>query len=112
MGRPSRRLSPCDARVVEWLGAKIRNVVGLGEVSAAGLPGEVGVIVLDAPSESQAATSGLQSDDVILKCAGTQVESLDDLMRARQGIPAGQEVTLEVFRAQQRMELQVPLSPP
>ncbi|HNS22569.1 MAG TPA: PDZ domain-containing protein [Sedimentisphaerales bacterium] len=101
-----------DASVVEWLGAKVRNVVGLGEVSAAGLPGEVGVIVLDAPSESQAAKSGLRPGDVILKCAGTQIESLDDLMRARQGIPAGQEVTLEVFRGQQRMELQVPVGRP
>ena len=39
-----------DARVVNWLGAKVKNVVGMGEVSAGGLPGEVGVVILEAPA--------------------------------------------------------------
>jgi len=56
-----------DPREIEWLGAKVRNVVGLGEVSAAGLPGETGVAVVDAPAASVAAQSGLRQGDVILR---------------------------------------------
>ncbi|MEN6426899.1 MAG: family 78 glycoside hydrolase catalytic domain, partial [Phycisphaerales bacterium] len=104
----SEPTSTRDARVVEWLGAKVRNVVGLGEVSAAGLPGEVGVAVLDVPLQSQVARSGLQVGDVILKCADTKVDSLDDLIRVHRGIPAGKDATLEVFRNQQRIQLPVP----
>ncbi|MGE5296730.1 MAG: signaling protein, partial [Solirubrobacterales bacterium] len=74
-----------DSRVVEWLGAKVRNVVGLGEVSAAGLPGEVGVVVLDVPVGSAAAQSGLRQSDVILRCADQQVNTVDDLVRIGDG---------------------------
>lgn len=41
--------------VAVWAGAKLRNIVGLGEVSAAGSPGETGVILLDVPDTSDAA---------------------------------------------------------
>jgi len=92
-----------DNRVAEWLGTKVKNVVGLGEVSAAGLPGETGVVVLDAP-----VGSGLQQGDVILKCADRQVDTLDDLIRAQRTVPAGQAVRLEVFRNQQRIRLEIP----
>jgi|GEM_PF-73400 len=91
-----------DGRVVEWLGAKVKNVVGLGEVSAAGLPGETGVVVLEAP-----AGSGLQQGDVILQCDGRQVNTIDDLAAEQRRTSVGQKVRLEVFRNQQRVGLEV-----
>jgi len=108
-GAGNEPASARDARIVDWLGAKVRNVVGLGEVSAAGLPGETGVLVLDVPANSQAAQSGLQVNDVILKYADTQVDSRDDLVRVQKRLAAGENAALEVFRNQQRIKLQVPV---
>jgi len=97
-----------DSHVIEWLGAKVRNIVGLGEVSAAGLPGETGVVVVDVPAASMAAQCGLRQGDVILQCAGRQVGTLDDLLRIHRDAPAGQKVRLDVFRSQQHVDLEVP----
>ena len=97
-------------RVVNWLGARVRNVVGLGEVSAAGLPGETGVMVLESPAQSGAARSGLRQGDVILKCGDTRIDTLDEFLRAWRATPAGGRVKLEVFRDQQRIAVVVPVS--
>ncbi len=105
-------LSQRDSRVMEWLGAKVRNVVGLGEVSAAGLPGEVGVVILDVPAASAAAQSGLRRGDVILRCADRQVDTLDGLIRVYRGIPAGQKASLDVFRNQQHVNMDIPAGQP
>ena len=70
-----------DARTVIWRGASVKNVTGLGEVSASGLPGEVGVLVLTVPAQSEAAGMGLRVGDAILRAAGGSVNSLDDLLR-------------------------------
>jgi S1-C subfamily serine protease len=59
----------------------VKNVTGLGEVSASGLPGEVGVLVLTVPAQSEAAGMGLRVGDAILRAAGGSVNSLDDLLR-------------------------------
>jgi hypothetical protein len=101
-----------DGHVVDWLGAKVKNVIGLGEVSAAGLPGEVGVVVLDVPEQSEAARSGLRQGDVILRCGGKQVDTLEDLVVACRDIPAGRKARLEVFRNQQPIRLKVPAAEP
>ena len=91
-----------DGRTATWRGATVRNVVGLGEVSAAGLPGEVGVVVLSVAPQSEAATLGLRQGDVILKLAGTDTPALDDLLR----ISEGNRVT--VFRNQHETILGTP----
>jgi S1-C subfamily serine protease len=69
-GQPSALQSVRDGRSVTWRGATVRNVVGMGEVSASGLPGEVGVLVLAVPPQTPAAALGLRQGDVILKVAG------------------------------------------
>ncbi|MCX6904495.1 MAG: PDZ domain-containing protein [Verrucomicrobia bacterium] len=106
--KPAEPRSRRDSRVVEWQGAKLKNVVGLGEVSAAGLPGEVGVRVTLAPPESKAAKAGLRENDVILKCNGKVANTLADFLRVYRAAPAGQAVKLEVFRNQktETVELQ------
>jgi hypothetical protein len=91
-----------DSRTATWRGATVRNVVGLGEVSAAGLPSEVGVVVLSVAPQSEAATLGLRQGDVILKLAGTDTPALDDLLR----ISGGNRVT--VFRNQHETILGTP----
>jgi len=52
-----------EVEVAVWAGAKVRNIVGLGEVSAAGSPGETGVILLEVPDTSDAAKAGFSAGD-------------------------------------------------
>ena len=46
-----------DASLHDFLGSKIKNVVGAGEISAYGLAGETGAIVVQVPAGSAAAKS-------------------------------------------------------
>lgn len=48
-----------DPRPSNWLGASVKNITGLGEVSASGLPAEAGILLLDVPQASRAAAAGL-----------------------------------------------------
>jgi hypothetical protein len=101
-GRPASAQSGRDGRTAAWRGATVKNVVGLGEVSASGLPGEVGVLVLAVPPQSQAAALGLRQGDVILKIGGQETDALADLLRLSSAA-AGRRVT--VFRDQHEVVL-------
>lgn len=95
-----------DARVTEWFGAKVKNIIGLGEVSAAGLPGETGVSLVEVRAGSAAAKARLEVGDVILKCAGQPTDLVADLERQWRRAAAG-TVQLEVWRGQKSMPLAV-----
>lgn len=69
-----------DPALYDFLGAKIKNVIGLGEVSAYGLPGETGVILIEVPGDSMAAKAGLRKDDVILRCLDCDITARKDLV--------------------------------
>jgi len=105
-GEQTEKKSNRDSRVTTWLGAKLKNVIGLGEVSAAGLPGEIGVSLLEVPADSAAAKAGLKVGDVILKCAGQPTDSVADLERRWRRAAAG-AVRLEVWRGQESIPLVV-----
>ena len=69
---------PTDSRVrpadpITWHGAKLRNIVNEGEMSAFGLPGVVGVLVLEVQQESTLDKAGLRKNDVILSVNGAKV---------------------------------------
>ena len=53
-----------------WLGVSVRNIADEGEMSAFGLPGVTGVLVLEIPADSSSAKAGLQKNDVILSVNG------------------------------------------
>jgi hypothetical protein len=83
--RPDR--SPKKANVVKsakhiWQ-AEVRNISGLGDRSAYGLPDESGVLLLNVPAGTLAAKAGLQKDDVILACNGQPVRTVKDLLELR-----------------------------
>jgi len=114
---PGRNVPPAtlqtgrDPRPENWLGATLKNVVGMGDVSASGLPGETGVLVLEVPPASRAAAVGLHKGDVILRLEGKPVETLRDLQRLAAGAPQFGTVRLVVWRGQreQTLEAEAPL---
>ena len=101
-------VSKRDAKVRDWLGAKIKNIIGLGEVSAAGLPGEVGVRLVAMPAGSAAARAGLKEGDVILKCNGKATDDVSALLRAR----VAEGARLAIWRDQAAATLELKGGPP
>ncbi len=110
----TREASQRDGRVVDWLGGKVKNVVGRGEVSAAGLAGETGVSIVAVPADSKLAQVGLREWDVILKCADRDISTVAELFKTIRATPPDGKLRLEILRAQQRtmIELAVPATVP
>ena len=61
-----------DVSVRSWLGASVRNIADEGEMSAFGLPGVTGVLVLEVPAQSVLSRAGLEKNDVILSINGVK----------------------------------------
>jgi hypothetical protein len=91
-----------------WLGARIKSVQTLGEMSATGLPRIEGALVVEAPDSSEAAKAGLRRMDVVLKCGEKTVGSAAELEQLWHAMPHGQPVILEVFRDQRLAKISVP----
>lgn len=100
---PGRR----DGRVVGWLGGKIKEIVGDGEVSAAGLPGEIGVGIVSVPAGSVLAKAGLREGDVVLRAGDQEIVTRGDLAKAFRALPAGATMSLEIFRSQKRSRVEL-----
>ena len=97
--------------VVLWAGAKVRNLVGEGEVSAAGAPGETGVVLLDVPETSAAGKAGFFAGDVILALNGKPVEELRDLLHGTQHAAPGKAESVAILRFQQESTIMIVLQP-
>jgi hypothetical protein len=93
-------LSKRDPRPRAWLGATVKNVVGLGEQSAAGLPEERGVVIVEIAESSPLKAGGLRVGEVILGVNGKRVDTVQDLVRLYDVVPAGGDVELNVYRNQ------------
>ncbi len=86
--------------------AQVRDISGLGDRSAYGLPGEYGVLLLNVPVGSPAARAGLQKDDVILACDGKETKSVKDIQQMLDSA-AGKKVTLSISRKQGPLNIEV-----
>lgn len=95
--------------IATWGGAKVRNIVGLDEVSASGTPGETGVILLEVPPGSSAAKAGFFAGDVILGFNGKPMKNLEDLLEASQAEPPGKPSNVTILRFQQESTLRIRL---
>ena len=104
--QPATLKSGRDPATSTWLGATVRNIAGMGEVSAAGLPGETGILVLDVPSSSRAAAAGLQKGDVVLRLDGKPADTLRDLQRLSAESPVFGTVSITISRGQREMILE------
>jgi hypothetical protein len=95
--------------VVQWEGAKVRNVVGLDEVSAAGTPGETGVTVLEAPQASPAGKAGLTPGDVILAFNNRPVNDTQDLLWYTRQAGGEMHASITILRYQQESTVSIAL---
>jgi hypothetical protein len=98
VARPRRRTR--DRKVYVWNGAKVKNIIGLGQRSASGLPSEIGVLMVDVPAKSAAARFGLRKSDVILSIDGHKTHSLGALFARYRATFGRKVVKLEIFRDQ------------
>ena len=88
-----------------WLGASVRNIADEGEMSAFGLPGVTGVLVLEVPAGSALAKAGLQKNDVILSVNGTRTADVAALLQQAPALTAGQTVPVAIWRNQKESTL-------
>lgn len=95
--------------IVVWQGVKVRNIVGMDEVSASGTPGETGVIVLDVPAASQAGKAGITAGDVILGFNNHAVKDTQDLMRLSREAGSGSRANITILRYQQTSTVSIAL---
>jgi hypothetical protein len=95
---------------VTWLGARVRNIADEGEMSAFGLPGVTGVLVLEVPADSVIAKAGLRKNDVILSVNGgktADTTALSALLRQAQSSLVGKSLKLGLSRDQKELAVQL-----
>jgi len=88
-----------------WLGASVRNIADEGEMSALGLPGVTGVLVLEVPADSALAKAGLQKNDVILSVNGVKTADVASLLQPAYSLAAGQNLSVGISRDQKTITL-------
>ena len=96
-----------DTSPRSWLGARVRNIADQGEMSAFGLPGVTGVLVLEIPAGSALARGGLQKNDVILSVNGTKTADVATLLQEALARAPSQTVSLGISRQQKESVLTV-----
>lgn len=97
------------AEPITWLGVRVRNITSEGEMSAFGLPGVTGVLVLEVPAESPLAKAGLRKNDVILFVNGRKTADTATLRQQTPALPAGNSLKLGVSRDQKEIVIEVAL---
>ena len=83
-----------------WLGTTVRNIADEGEMSAFGLPGVTGVLVLGISAEG-----GLRKNDVILSINGDKVADAATLLRLAPSTAVGKVLSIGIIRQQKEITL-------
>jgi hypothetical protein len=96
-----------DTTPAMWLGVSVRNIADEGEMSAFGLPGVTGVLVLEVPAGSALAKAGLRKYDVILSINGGKTADTAALLRQAPAAPGGNALKLGVSRDQKELVVQL-----
>lgn len=96
-----------DSEIIDFMGAKVKNLTALGERSATGMDDTRGVLVVEVATGS-VASRFLQANDVILGLNDKQVNKLRDLLEARMSV-IGANTEVIIFRNQKEMKKWVEL---
>jgi S1-C subfamily serine protease len=94
--------------IVDFMGAKVKDLTTLGERSATGMSDTRGVLVLEVAAGS-GALKFLQANDVILSFNFKKINTLSDLLHARMAA-TGANTEVLVFRNQKELKVRVDLS--
>ena len=105
--KPAAASGARDITPRSWLGASVRNIADKGEMSALGLPGVAGVLVLEVPADSVLAKGGLQKGDVILSVNGSKTADVGALLQQAPAVGDVQSLALVVSRQQKEMTLNI-----
>ena len=97
------------AVAINWLGSLLKNVEGLGERSAYGLPDETGVIITSIGANSLLSKAGLQPKDVIRVANSKPVKTVRDLLEVYQEVNWQGHMEVEVLRNQQLKKIMLNL---
>ena len=105
-------LSPCkngikQAIVPPGTTADQLFVIGQGEISAYGLHGGIGVLIMQILVSSITNDVGLKEGDEILKCQDKEINGMDDLFSVFGDTTMGTKVTLDIWRLQQQKSIEV-----
>ncbi len=92
-------------QLTQWIGASIKDVETNGEISATGMSRAQGVLVVQIPPDSKAASLGLQYNDVILSINSQPVSSSDVALVWSDALKNG-KVKIMLWRAQKNYELE------
>lgn len=108
LATPSATLAVTRRRAtILWMGAMVRNLVGVGEMSEKSAPTETGVIVKTVPPDSVAARAGLQPGDLLLEVNGEAAGTADKLENLTGSCRSGQLVKLTGLRNQRKIAFEM-----
>lgn len=96
-----------DDELIDFMGAKLKNLTTLGERSATGMDAARGVLVVEVAVGSPASMF-LQVNDVILSFNDRPVDKLRDLLEARMSV-IGANTQLVIFRNQKEVRSRIEL---
>jgi hypothetical protein len=97
-----------DTQVRNWQGVSVRNIAGQGEMSAFGLPGVTGALIVEIPSDHPFAKAGLRKGDVILGLGDKIVEQAQDLFNLYKPEKDGRAMKARVYRNQTDIIVEIP----
>ena len=87
----------------------MKNIETLGEQSASGATDRNGVLLVEVPTGSQAASNKLEAGDIILAINGQAVNNLTDLFTAMQQNSWQGQVELKLLHHQQILQRRIQL---
>ena len=96
-----------DNEIIDFMGAKLKNLTTLGERSATGMDTTRGVLVVDVAAGS-GASKFLQINDVILSFNNRPVNKLNHLLEARMSV-IGTNTEIVIFRNQKEVRKRIEL---
>lgn len=94
-----------DSEIVDFMGAKIKDLTTLGERSATGMDDTRGVLVMEVTAGS-GASKFLQVNDVILLFNYRQINKIRDLLEARMSV-IGTNTEVVIYRNQKEIKKKV-----
>lgn len=90
---------------ISFLGGTLKNIEGLGDRSAYGLPDETGILVTSTGLKSLLTQSGILEKDVIRTADGKSVKNIREFLDIYQEVNWHGKINLEIIRNQQPMKV-------